>query len=313
MYVCCSSRCLHRLVGRHMCRPRGGTCTSPGRATCGPSTGGHMCPPARPHMCGLGSATCGAASALSWRDRRGRRRGAADASTPGRCPAHRSRCPPAPPRGCAPRGLGVVLVVGPDQQVPPALVDRDALPAQPLGERARVVVGGEADVDLPLGFARLQRLLGLRLLQAGVLGRALGVSGGQRRRGVLPALLHRVPARQRDLPRQAVLLQRLAHDLARLFGGGERVGVEEHVVPLVRDRHTRRGSHRPAASFNASISSPGDVRLRLYAELVVHGRDLGKDEGPGSAACGRLRHPSRPTPRADGAGGLSRGPRGRPR
>ncbi len=171
-----------------------GTCAGRGEVHAPPRDGPHAARPPVAHA-------PPAKHLLSWRGRRGRRRGAAGRQYSRPLPCARISLPAgASARMRAASACGVVLVVGSHQQVAPALVDRDALLAQALCEGARVVVGGKGHVNLPLRFARLQRLLGLRLLQPGVLGRALGVGRGQRRGGVLPALLHRVPARQRRRP-----------------------------------------------------------------------------------------------------------------
>ena len=110
------------------------------------------------------------------------------------------RCRPGPRTQALGQRGGVVLVVGAYEQVPPALVDGYPLGAQALGERARVMVVGERDPNLPLrdasvlGFRESPPAPGAHARQ-----RARTRFAGSDSAAVLPALLDGMPAENAEL------------------------------------------------------------------------------------------------------------------
>src|SRR5262249_28750717 len=111
----------------------------------------------------------------------------------------------------------VVLVLGADEEVVPALDDAQARVLELLSELARRVVGWEPEPDRPQGATDPLRLGFLGRLETFVLRAALLFGLRQRNALVLPALPDLVPAVNRDLRLGAALLeQRANHAFCRV-------------------------------------------------------------------------------------------------
>src|SRR5439155_20329247 len=117
----------------------------------------------------------------------------------------------------------------------PARQHRVALRAQTPRELERVVVRAQLHANLPESDAEPLRLGELVLVAALELGLSLGVGAGKRRRLVLPALLERVPAIDRELRREITGGDDPLRDLLRFVCVSTRVGVEKDTRAVSAD------------------------------------------------------------------------------
>ena len=173
----------------------------------------------------------------------------------------------------------LVLVVRPDDQVRPAPNGLHTLGRESVCELGGLPVGLELDAHLPLCEAQRLRLLGLGLLQALVLGLALGVGS---RHGTVASSHRSSSGCQRWSSRSAssaCVPAQLLHDANGLVRGAFAVGVDEdvRVARADGDAATESCDHLvahlvPLHPVDELLCVAGLMESCGHAPVVGHGR-----------------------------------------